>query len=237
MLITVICMELYSTSLTRPTPQKIPTKYYFLILGGDNTVFFFPSLVIVVSILCIVYFLFYIFIIFMKTLLIFHVLICFLFRVLLTALLVAKWGLYPSKKFLLLTGLLGSPMLHPCRWMSSWLVSLRSCPLPLFVSIICFWEEGMIHFFYRSHAKKPESGLFSDWIGNNADDLRCSDWPKRRHPLVVVDFSLHFCLPNEQWIHTHASSLWNFCRLSFLESEKSLNRNLIHWNIFHFIVT
>ena len=56
----------------------------------------------------------------------------------------------------------------------------------------------MIHFFYRSHAKKPESGLFSDWIGNNADDLRCSNWPKCRHPLVVVDFSLHFCLRNEQ---------------------------------------
>ena len=43
----------------------------------------------------------------------------------------------------------------------------------------------MIHFFHRSHAKKSESGLFSDQIGNNSDDLRCSDWPKRRHPLVV----------------------------------------------------
>ena len=52
----------------------------------------------------------------------------------------------------------------------------------------------MIHFFHRSHAKKPESELFSDWIGNNTDNLRCSDWPKCRHPLVVVDFSLHFCL-------------------------------------------
>ena len=31
----------------------------------------------------------------------------------------------------------------------------------------------MIHFFYRSHAKKPESGLFSDWIENNTDDLFC----------------------------------------------------------------
>ena len=41
----------------------------------------------------------------------------------------------------------------------------------------------MIHFFHRSHAKKPESGLFSDWIGNNMDDLRCSDWQKRCHPL------------------------------------------------------
>ena len=59
----------------------------------------------------------------------------------------------------------------------------------------------MIHFFHRSHAKKKkktESGLFSDWIGNNADDLRCSDWPKHYHPLVVVDFSLHFCLRNDQ---------------------------------------
>ena len=55
----------------------------------------------------------------------------------------------------------------------------------------------MIHFFYRSHAKKPESGLFSDWIRNNTDDLRCSNWPKCRHPLVV-DFSLHFCLRHEQ---------------------------------------
>ena len=56
----------------------------------------------------------------------------------------------------------------------------------------------MIHFFVGSHVKKPESGLFSDWIGNNTDDLRCSNWPKCRHPLVVVDFSLHFCLRNEQ---------------------------------------
>ena len=52
----------------------------------------------------------------------------------------------------------------------------------------------MIHFFYRSRAKKPESGLFSDWIGNNTYDLRCSDWPRCRCPLVVVDFNLHFCL-------------------------------------------
>ena len=43
--------------------------------------------------------------------------------------------------------------------------------------------------FHRSHAKKPESGLLSDWIGNNTDDLRCSDWPKCRHLLVVIDFS------------------------------------------------
>ena len=56
----------------------------------------------------------------------------------------------------------------------------------------------MIHFFHRSHAKQPESGLFSDWMGNNTDDLRCSDWPKCRHLLVAVDFSLPFCLRN-QW--------------------------------------
>ena len=52
----------------------------------------------------------------------------------------------------------------------------------------------MIHLFVGSHVKKTESGLFSDWIANNTDDLRRSDWPKCRHPLVVVDFSLHFCL-------------------------------------------
>ena len=55
----------------------------------------------------------------------------------------------------------------------------------------------MIQFFHRSHTKTPESGHFSDWIGNNTDDFCCSDWPKCRHPLVV-DFSLHFCLRNEQ---------------------------------------
>ena len=75
--------------------------------------------------------------------------------------------------------------------------SLRSCPLPI-IPLCLSQEEGMIHFFVGSHVKKPEYGLFSDWIGNNTDDFRCSDWPKRRHPLVVVDFSLHFCLLNEQ---------------------------------------
>ena len=50
----------------------------------------------------------------------------------------------------------------------------------------------------KKKKKNTESGLFSDWIGNNADDLRCSDWPKHYHPLVVVDFSLHFCLRNDQ---------------------------------------
>ena len=75
--------------------------------------------------------------------------------------------------------------------------SLRSCPPPI-IPLCLSREEGIIHFFVGSHVKKPESGLFSDWIGNNTDDLRCSNWPKCRHPLVVVDFSLHFCLRNEQ---------------------------------------
>ena len=69
----------------------------------------------------------------------------------------------------------------------------------------------------KTHAKKPESGLFFDWIGNNSDDLRCSDWPKRSHPLVVVDFSLHFCLRNEQRIHTRA--LWFPANSVFLNSK------------------
>ena len=55
--------------------------------------------------------------------------------------------------------------------------SLRSCPLPI-IPLGLSREEGMIHFFVGSHVKMPESGLFSDWIGNNADDLRCCDWPK-----------------------------------------------------------
>ena len=75
--------------------------------------------------------------------------------------------------------------------------SLRSCPLPI-IPLSLSREEGMIHFFVGSQVKKPESGLFSERIGNNTDDLRCSNWPKCRHPLVVVDFSLHFCLRHEQ---------------------------------------
>ena len=65
--------------------------------------------------------------------------------------------------------------------------SLRSCPLPI-ILVSLSREEGMIHFFVGSHVKKPESGLFSYWIGNNTDDLRCSNWPKYRHP-----FSLRSC--------------------------------------------
>ena len=64
--------------------------------------------------------------------------------------------------------------------------SLRSCPLPI-NSLCLSREEGMIHFFDGSHVKMPDSGLFSDWIGNNANDLRRFDWPKCRHPLVVVN--------------------------------------------------
>ena len=64
--------------------------------------------------------------------------------------------------------------------------SLRSCPLP--ISPLCLSrEEGMIHLFVGSHVKKPESGLFPDWIGNNTNDLRSFDWLKCRHTLVVVN--------------------------------------------------
>ena len=84
----------------------------------------------------------------------------------------------------------------------------------------------MIHFFHRSHAKKPESGLFSDWIGYNTDDLCCSDWPKRRHPLVVVDFSLHFCLRNEQC--TREFVMKSLPAQFSCQFEKCLNRNFIH---------
>ena len=95
-----------------------------------------------------------------------------------------------------------------------------------------FSGRGHDTFPLQITCKKARIWTFSDWTGNNTDDLRYSDWPKHRHPLVLVDFSLHFCLPiNEQ--NTHASSLWNFCRLSFLEFEEYLNRNFIHWNIFN----
>ena len=98
-----------------------------------------------------------------------------------------------------------------------------------FIPVNCFWEEGMIHFFHRSHAKKPESGLFSDWIGDNTDDLHCSDWPKCHHPLVFVDFSLHFCLR----IYTRKFII-KFLQAQFsCQFEKCLNRNFIHWSIFH----
>ena len=72
----------------------------------------------------------------------------------------------------------------------------------------------MIQFFHRSHAKK--SGLLSDWLGKKMDDLCCSDWPNCRHPLVVVDFSPHFCLA----VNTHTSSAGSD---SFLEFLKCLN--------------
>ena len=71
--------------------------------------------------------------------------------------------------------------------------------------LFCNLFSGVGHdtFLLQITCKKSESELFSDWIGNNTDDLRCSDWPKCRHPLVVVGFSLHFCWHiNEQWIRT-----------------------------------
>ena len=49
-------------------------------------------------------------------------------------------------------------------------------------------------------------------------------------------FQSAFLLAYKWAVNTHASSLSNFCRLSFLEFEESLNRNFIHWNVFHLIV-
>ena len=49
-------------------------------------------------------------------------------------------------------------------------------------------------------------------------------------------FQSAFLLAYKWAVNTHASSLTNFCRLSFLEFEECLNRNFIHWNIFHLII-
>ena len=39
-----------------------------------------------------------------------------------------------------------------------------------FISVICFPAEGMIQFFRRSHAKKPESGLFF-WLDRKQQQM------------------------------------------------------------------
>ena len=91
--------------------------------------------------------------------------------------------------------------------------SLRSCPLLPIIPLCFSREEGMIHFFVGSHVKKP----------------------KCRHPLVVVDFSLHFCFLHEQWIHTRVRYKISAGSV-FLNFEERLNRNFPHWSIFHLIV-
>ena len=86
-----------------------------------------------------------------------------------------------------------------------------------FISVIYFRKEGMIQSPHRSHAKKPESGLLSDWIGINTDDLRCS-------AVSCCWFQSAFFLAS--WaVNTYASSLWNFCQLSSLEFEECLNQS------------
>ena len=55
------------------------------------------------------------------------------------------------------------------------LASLNNQPAIMpspFISVICFREEGMIHFFHRSHAKKPES--FSFLIGQETIRMICA---------------------------------------------------------------
>ena len=76
-------------------------------------------------------------------------------------------------------------------------------------------------FLCRIACKKARIWTFF-WLDqeNNMDDLRCSDWPKMP-PSVSCWFQSAFLLA--KWgVNTHASSFWNFCRLSFLEFEKCL---------------
>ena len=108
-------------------------------------------------------------------------------------------------------------------------------PFP-FISVICFREEGMIHFFYRSHAKKPESGLFSDWI-RNYGWFALFRLAKMSPSVSCCRFQSAFLLAYKWAVNTPTSSLSNFCRLSFLEFEECLNRNFILWNIFHLMVS
>ena len=63
-----------------------------------------------------------------------------------------------------------------------------------------FSGGGHDTFLSQITCKKARIWTFSDWIGNNMDDLRCSHWPKRRHLLVVVDFSLHIaCVMSSEY--------------------------------------
>ena len=100
-----------------------------------------------------------------------------------------------------------------------------------FISVICFRDEGMIHFFYRSHAKEPESGLFF-WLDRKQYGwfalLRLAKMPPSVSCCWLQSAFLLAC----KWaVNTHASSLSNFCRLSFLwiyvKFEECLNRNFI----------
>ena len=52
---------------------------------------------------------------------------------------------------------------------------------------------------FSGHAKKVESGLFSDWIKNNSDDLRCSNRPKRRHPLLLISVCIFACVISSEY--------------------------------------
>ena len=61
---------------------------------------------------------------------------------------------------------------------------------------ICNLLSGGGHntFLSQITCKNARIWTFFDWIGNNTDDFRCSDWPKCRYPLVVVDFKSAFLL-------------------------------------------
>ena len=84
-----------------------------------------------------------------------------------------------------------------------------------FISVILGGGEGMIHFFHRSYAKKPESGHFF--------------WLDRKQYGWTALFRLAKTLPSVSLLLSEQVR-----RLSFLEFEEYLNRNFIHWNFpFH----
>ena len=71
-----------------------------------------------------------------------------------------------------------------------------------------FSEGGHDTILSQMTWKKATIWTFFDWIGNNEDDLRCSDWPKWRHPFNV-DFSLHFWISKETFAPKFDSRLVN----------------------------
>lgn len=75
--------------------------------------------------------------------------------------------------------------------------SLRSCPLCL------SQEEGMIHFFVRSHVKIPDSGLFSHWLQNNTSEELRSDWLELRRNTVLVLFWCLWVKYSKKTSHLH----------------------------------
>ena len=97
----------------------------------------------------------------------------------------------------------------------------------------CISGRGHDTFLLQITCKKSESGLFSDWIGWFSL-FRLAKMPPS---VSCCWFQCAFLLAYKWAVNTPTSSLSNFCRLSFLEFEECLNRNLILWNIFHLMVS